>query len=70
MRKGQSEMDGCLLQEIEEAKERGEDLAPYLARMDRCRWENDVTDCQICRTDGVMPAQECVLKLYNLGVRS
>jgi hypothetical protein len=63
-------MDDCLLQEMEEAKERGEDLAPYLARVERCRWDHDVTDCEVCRSDGVLPAQECVFKLYNMGARS
>jgi len=63
-------MDECLLQEIEEAKEQGEDLGGYLVRMERCRWEHDVTSCEICRQDGVLPAQECVFKVYNLGVRS
>jgi hypothetical protein len=63
-------MDECLLQEIEEAKERDEDLGGYLVRIERCRWEHDVTSCEICRQDGVLPAQECVFKVYNLGVRS
>ncbi len=63
-------MDDCLLKEMEEAKARGEDLGPYIARMDRCRWDHDVANCKVCRTDGLLPAQECVFKLYNLGVRS
>jgi hypothetical protein len=63
-------MDDSLLQEMEEARERGEDLAPYLARMERCRWDHDVTDCEICRGAGILPAQECVFKLYNMGTRS
>jgi hypothetical protein len=63
-------MDDCLLEEMEGAKERGEDLAPYLARMERCRWDHDVADCEVCRKDGVLPAQACVVKVYNMGVRS
>jgi hypothetical protein len=63
-------MDDCLLQEMEDAKERSEDLAPYLTRMQRCRWDHDVTSCEVCRSDGLLPAQECLLKVYNLGVRS
>jgi hypothetical protein len=63
-------MDDCLMQEIEEARERGEDVTVYVARMERCRWDHDVTTCEVCRTDGVLPAQECVVKVYNLGVRS
>jgi hypothetical protein len=63
-------MDDCLLGEMEEAKARGEDLAPYLARMKQCRWDHDVAQCEVCRTDGVLPAQECVLRVYSLGVRS
>jgi len=63
-------MDDCLLEEMEEAKARGEDLAPYLARMERCRWDHDVSGCEVCRSDGILPAQECVVKVYNLGVRS
>jgi hypothetical protein len=63
-------MDDCLLQEMEEAQARGEDLRQYLARMERCRWDHDVTQCDVCRGDGVLPAQECVFRVYNLGVRS
>ena len=63
-------MDDCLLQEMEEARERGEDLAPYVKRMERCRWDHDVTNCEVCRNDGVQPAQECVFKVYNMGVRT
>lgn len=62
-------MEDCLLLEMEEARKRGDDLTPYLARMDRCCWEHDVTSCDLCRKDGVLPAQECVFKVYNLGVR-
>lgn len=63
-------MDDCLLQEMEEAKKRGDDLATFLEQMKRCRWEHDVRSCEVCREDGVLPAQECVVKVYNLGVRS
>jgi hypothetical protein len=63
-------MDDCLQRELEEAKERGEDLTPYLSRMEQCRWEHDVTSCQVCLSDGVPPAQECLFKVYNMGVRS
>jgi hypothetical protein len=63
-------MDDCLLQEMEEARERGEDVTVYVTRMERCRSDHDVTTCEVCRTDGVLPAQECVFKVYNLGVRS
>jgi hypothetical protein len=63
-------MDDCLKEEMEAAREAGQDLTPYLERMERCRWDHDVTDCEICRSDGLLPAQECVFKVYNLGVRS
>jgi hypothetical protein len=63
-------MDDCLLIEMEKARARGEDVTHYLVRMERCRWEHDVEDCEICRNDGLLPAQECVTKVYNLGVRS
>jgi len=63
-------MDECLLDEMEAARNRGEDVTPYLREMERCRWDHDVTQCEICRHDGVLPAQECVVKVYNLGVRS
>jgi hypothetical protein len=62
-------MDDCLLYEMEAAKERGEDLAPYLARMERCRSDHDVTTCEVCRSDGLLPAQECVVLAYNAGGR-
>ena len=64
------ELDDCLLVEMEEARERGEDVTAYVARMERCRWDHDVTTCEVCRNDGILPAQECVVKVYNLGVRS
>ena len=63
-------MDDCLLDELAAAKEQDQDLTPYLTRMERCRWDHDVASCEVCRSDGVLPAQECVLKVYNLGVRS
>jgi hypothetical protein len=63
-------MDDCLLIEMEAAKQRGEDLAPYLVRMERCRWDHDVTDCEVCRSDGLAPAQECLVLVYNAGGRS
>lgn len=63
-------MDDCLLDEMEQAKARGEDMAPLLARMECCRWDHDVSNCEVCRIDGVLPTQECVFKVYNLGVRS
>jgi hypothetical protein len=63
-------MDDCLVHELTKARERGEDLEPYLAAMKRCCWDHDVTSCEVCRSDGLLPAQECVLKVYNLGVRS
>jgi hypothetical protein len=63
-------MDDCLLQELEEAREQGRELTPYLARLERCRWDHDVATCEVCRHDSVLPAQECVFKVYNLGVRS
>ena len=63
-------MDDCLEQELEAARERGEDLTPYLVRMERCRWDHDVTRCEVCRNDKLQSAQECVFKVYNLGVRS
>jgi hypothetical protein len=63
-------MDDCLLEEMEEAKARGEDLAPYVVRLDQCRGDHDVASCEICRSDGLLSAQECLFKVYNLGVRS
>ncbi|HSJ56291.1 MAG TPA: hypothetical protein VLC95_03870 [Anaerolineae bacterium] len=63
-------MEDCLLMEIEEAKARGEDLTVYLVRVERCRAEHDVRDCEICRSDGLLPAHEYVFELYNLGARS
>lgn len=63
-------MEDCLLIEIQEARARGEDVMIYLARLERCRADHDVQDCDICRTDGLLPAQECVFKVYNLGVRA
>jgi hypothetical protein len=63
-------MDDCLLDELTAAKEQGEDLTPFLTRMERCRWDHDVSNCEVCRSDGALPAQECVFRVYNLGVRS
>jgi len=63
-------MDDCLLEEMETARERGEDLTPYLVRMERCCWDHDVSSCEVCRNDGVLPAQDCVFRVYNMGVRS
>ena len=62
-------MEDCLLIEMQEAKARGEDVAVYVARMERCRSDHDVQSCQVCRSDGLLPAQECIFKVYNLGVR-
>jgi hypothetical protein len=69
-RKRKCGMEDCLLIEMEAAKARGEDVTRYVVRMERCRREHDVEDCEICRNDGLLPAQECVFKVYNLGVRS
>jgi hypothetical protein len=63
-------MSDCLLDEMAAAKEQDKDLTAYVARMKRCRWDHDVADCEVCRNDGILPAQECVFKVYNLGVRS
>jgi hypothetical protein len=63
-------MGDCLFEEMEEARKRGQDITPYLARVERCCWDHDVTSCEVCRNDGLLPAQECVIKVYNLGVRS
>jgi hypothetical protein len=62
-------MEDCLLLEMEAARERGEDLTPYLVRMEGCRWEHDVTTCEVCRSDGLLPAQECVVLAYSAGNR-
>lgn len=63
-------MEDCLLDEMEQARARGEDVAPYVARMERCCADHDVSNCQVCRGDGLLPAQECLFRVYNLGVRS
>jgi len=63
-------MDDCLLQEVEKAKQWGKDLTSYPARNERCRWDQDMDSCEICRNDGLLPAQDCLVKVYTLGVRS
>jgi len=63
-------MEDCLWDELKSAQEQGEDLAPYLERLERCRWDHDVASCDVCRGDGQLSAQECLFKVYNLGVRS
>ncbi|MGD2039744.1 MAG: hypothetical protein PVH11_02890 [Anaerolineae bacterium] len=63
-------MEECLYEEMEEARRKGQDIAPYLARIERCCWDHDVTSCEVCRNDGLLPAQECLVKVYNQGVRS
>jgi hypothetical protein len=63
-------MEDCLWQELKNAQERGEDLAPYLERLEGCRWDHDVANCDVCRGDGQPSALECVFNVYNLGVRS
>jgi hypothetical protein len=68
--KGCGHMEDCLFEEMEEARKQGQDVTAYLARMERCCWDHDVASCEVCRSDGLLPAQECVIKVYNLGVRS
>jgi len=63
-------MEDCLLDELKSAQERGEDLAPYLERLEHCRWNHDVANCDVCRSDGQPSASECLFNVYNLGVRS
>jgi hypothetical protein len=63
-------MEECLYEEMEDARRKGQDIAPYLGRIERCCWDHDVTSCEVCRKDGLLPAQECLVKVYNQGVRS
>ncbi|HSJ53949.1 MAG TPA: hypothetical protein VLC52_09400, partial [Anaerolineae bacterium] len=60
-------MEDCLWDELKTAQEQGEDPAPYLERLERCRWDHDVASCDVCRGDGHLSAQECLFKVYNLG---
>jgi hypothetical protein len=63
-------MEECLYEEMEEARRKGQDITPYLARIERCCWDHDVMSCEVCRKDGLLPTQECLVKVYNQGVRS
>jgi hypothetical protein len=63
-------MENCLMDEMQTARERGEDLTTYLARIKQCCWDHEVASCEICRSDGLLPAQDCIVRVYNLGVRT
>jgi hypothetical protein len=62
-------MEDCLWEGLKAAQGEGEDPARYLERLERCRWDHDVANCDVCRQDAQLSAPECLFKVYNLGVR-